>query len=135
MYIRKSKEALSEPIFSNNKNRQIDGLDIILERALKRAIQQSQQQNNSSSYNSQKLKEDYETVSKYIDDELSHNNELSPKEKQSYIFLQNVVTKDKEKLEDIAEEVEDEEIKELRKRLRRLQLTLAELKQNKNGSE
>lgn len=129
-FIRKSKEALSQPYKNQKKNMRDDRLDEMLERALAEAIQQSSKINNAALYSKQRIKDDYNTIETYIDNELNEGENLSYEQRQSYTYLKNFIKNEKEIIDEMPEDVEDEEIKMLRRKLRNLQLTLAELKRS-----
>lgn len=123
-YYRKSIEALSQEIKSTKELNKYNRLYEKIERSVYSEIYKPENHENHK----REIIDDLNEVKSLVGSELS-NNDLSEKKKESYRFIQKVAERDEELLKTKKdEEIEDDEIKELKKRLKRLRMTLAELK-------
>lgn len=127
-YHRKSVEALSEEITPNKRLGQYSSLSSKIERALiTSAI------SNDKHTDKQEIINDYKEVIDIAQSELSNNNDLAPEKKESYRFVISEVLKVTESITE--QEEDDEELKRLREHLKRLELTIVELKKNQGGGK
>lgn len=124
-YIRQSKEALSQEIKTKSVLNKYNSLYEKIERSIYSEIRRKDVHPN----NKKTLINDLSEVKNMAESELASDSNLSENKKEAYKFIQKVAEREEHILRDKKnEEVEDDEIKELKKRLKRLQMTLAELK-------
>lgn len=131
-YVRKSKEALSQEITSKKKFSSKEEFEKYnnLYNNIERRIYSEMRKSSKSNEDKDVLMKDFSEVKTLAELELANNN-LSEKKKGSYTFIQKVAERQEKILkEKKVEDIEDEEIKQLKKEIKRLQMTLAELKKN-----
>lgn len=149
MYIRRSKEAMSQEITSQNVINRYGSLYTKIERSILAS--------NNQRENVHDVINDYNEIIDIAESELSHEENLSPHKKESYEFVLGIAkntvdgikkmkgvvnnkqgygqaeiehpeNRTEKNVESNGLPAEDDEIKALKERLKRLQLTLAELK-------
>lgn len=125
IYFRRSKEAMSQKVYPPRETELYRKLYEKIERQITTTYRPSQ----SSSAVLDEMATEFKEVGIIATAELARDKPLPPHQQESYKFIANIARQEQTRLRDQKDKtIEDDEIRKLKKRLQRLQQTLAQLK-------